>query len=303
MQTENGAPQGAASTTGPVEFRRRRIVLLLALAGIAGLACVGSRETTSRAPRVSASAAKVTTVDVHSPKASTTTSHVDQDVRTEPSRGEERASAQESKEPLQRYDPEEEARVRKRLSAIAFLPQRLMSNPPPGLAPARQLYDQTRAKLRSGRWHEQQRVRCPNPDGFWDDLAIATDEAGRVRVYTVLSGGDDSAGEVRYWFDEQGRQRMMLVLRADVSGGEEEHVVLLDGEGQVVGCDRRIVHEGDYPTLDLCGADPIETPAIDPAVRGVSRHRDAPAKRVLNELRDSLLQVSPLAEWTACPTE
>ena len=118
----------------------------------------------------------------------------------------------------------------------------------------------------------------------------------------MLSGGEDSAGEVRHWFDDQGRQRMMLVLRADVSGGEEEHVVLLDGEGQVVGCDRRIVHQGDYPTLDLCSVDPIETPPIDPAVRGVSRHRDAPAKRVLNELRDRLLLVSPLAEWTACPS-
>lgn len=211
----------------------------------------------------------------------------------------ESASTPEPQPP--RYDAEEEARVRKQLSAVAFVSQRLMSKPPARLALARRLFDETRARLRSGEWREEQRLGCMDSDGFWNAIGITTDDAGRIRVYTVLYGSGDSAGEIRYWFDEQERERMMIYARRDVLGGDQEHIVLLDAEGRIAGCDRRIVRIGDV-AMDLCSDDGSGPPPIDAAVREATEPSRAsrPKRSPNNELRDRLLEVTPRADWDAC---
>lgn len=138
-------------------------------------------------------------------------------------------------------------------------------------------------------------------DGFWNAIGITTDDAGRIRVYTVLYGSGDSAGEIRYWFDEQERERMMIYARRDVLGGDQEHIVLLDAEGRIAGCDRRIVRIGDV-AMDLCSDDGSGPPPIDAAVREATEPSRAsrPKRSPNNELRDRLLEVTPRADWDAC---
>jgi hypothetical protein len=195
------------------------------------------------------------------------------------------------------YLPEEALRIRKELSAVAEYPQRLKSERPARLRPARRLLDETSRNLRSGRWREEQRLYCRDDHGFVDSLAIVFDELGRIRAYTNHGGSEHSVATVRYWFDEQQRTRLMVYMRWTEEGGHEEHIVLVDAEGKLAACDRRIVRQGGHQH-DLCSNEQAEEPVLDPEVRAAMTPR--PKLPPQNEFRDRLLQVDPRTQWEQC---
>ena len=197
--------------------------------------------------------------------------------------------------------PEEEEQLRRRLSVISEYPSRLAS-PPERLRSAKRSLDRARRLLSKGTWRELQRLDCPTERGFPEHLAVVRDDADRVRAFTRLGGSDDSAASTRYLFDESGRLRLLLYLRAAVDGAHDENIVVVDAAGKVAVCDHRTVHVGAL-NVDLCYEEPPEVlepvdPDVEAAVR--SGRQDRATRR--NGFLDALLDVEPEEKWNRCPS-
>jgi len=89
-------------------------------------------------------------------------------------------------------------------------------------------------------------------------LQLFRDSSGTVRIYTVRGGGDDSAGEVRYYYDAAGTLRFALEHLNHVDGLRREIRVYYDDSGNRLWLDRRILEGEDRPSgfrLDI--RDPV----------------------------------------------
>jgi len=188
----------------------------------------------------------------------------------------------------------------KQLSAFAREPEGLRAPHFTGqFSGARKFYDDAKSALHHRRWTETQRTQCPHREGdavLTKGKALVTDEAARVRVLTIVGGTGDHAHEVRYFFDDQERLRLLFITCADVQGGMAEHLVWFDAGGQVLACDNLVEKQG-LPGWDLC-VDENPEPKLDPAVRAALP--DAGPHQPRNRLREELQAVDAWAEFGEC---
>ncbi len=163
-----------------------------------------------------------------------------------------------------------------RLSVVARKPKRLAR-----LGEARKLYDAVVNGLRAGSWQEEKRVRCGERI---EGAALVTDAQGKLRAFTLLGGTEDSYQELRFFFDEAERLRILFVNRADVEDGSSQQLVHFDPGGAVVACDK-LVEKIGLPIADLC-EDQNPPPKLDKEVaRAVGNRPHKPRNRYREDLQ------------------
>jgi hypothetical protein len=184
-----------------------------------------------------------------------------------------------------------------RLSAVAREPQRFHAVSQRPLDDARQMYLMVAAGLRSGAWHEEKRVHCPERNGAFaaEGAALVTDANGRIRALTVLGGTDDHYDEQRFFFDEALHLRLLFLKYADVQGGAAEHLVYFDMNGAVLACDKLAERIG-MADWDLC-SDENPPPRLDADVAKVLRDESHVPR---NRMRETLQKIDPRNAFEAC---
>jgi hypothetical protein len=203
--------------------------------------------------------------------------------RAEPKRGNEPA------------DPS----LRERLSAVAVQPARFRDPSLKGFADARQLYQLVEIALQARHWGEEKRFPCPNKyDGSLgtDGEALVTDAHGKVRALTIVGGTDDHYREVRFFFDEAERLRLLFLRYADVQGGSAQNLVYFNGQGDVLACDKFSEKTG-LADWDLC-TDENAPVKVDGEVAQALRVRPRPKPR--NRLREVLQVIHPRETFDKC---
>ncbi len=136
-------------------------------------------------------------------------------------------------------------------SQVSFAPER----PPRQLdlvaemrwASAAAMLDAVARGQASGNWRELKKPCCGATGGA---SVLVVDEQGRSRALLERVATEHSGNEVRSYFDETGRRRLIFFLRNDDMGGSYEELVLFGDGGQVEACDVLVIKEGSpYPSL------------------------------------------------------
>ena len=110
-------------------------------------------------------------------------------------------------------------------------------------ATARAVYQQVQALQKAKALKQQslqidadgQQAECGcAPYGLQSSCTLARDRAGVVRLFTREGGGEDSAIQEAYYYDDAGRLRFAYVHLGAVNGTEEERRLYFSPQGQRV---------------------------------------------------------------------
>jgi hypothetical protein len=158
----------------------------------------------------------------------------------------------------------------------------------PAFRSARKLFVDVTRGVRENVLREEKRLDC--------EKALVTDQSGHVRAFTEFGGSDDSFAEIRYFFDIDGKLRLLFYLRNDVEHGSFQDLVAFDSSNDVSACKHVTLHTG-LPAPDLC-VDEHPEPQVDPEVKAAlqssGRHRPQ------NQFREALQAVDPYAAFHGC---
>jgi hypothetical protein len=186
-----------------------------------------------------------------------------------------------------------------RLTVVAVTPKRLTKQSESRFARARVLYAELLASVQKGLWRELKRVKCASEydsNLMTDGVAIVLDSRGVIRAQTVLGGTDDHYHEQRSVYDDAGRLRLLFLTYADVQGGQAEHLVYFNENGDLSACDDLIIKVG-MPGWSLCSDDspPVK---VEPSVAAVLAPKPKHVPR--NEMLESLKNNDPKRAFEAC---
>ena len=115
---------------------------------------------------------------------------------------------------------------------------------------------------------------------------------------TLVGGTDDHYHELRFFFDEAERLRLLFLSYANVHGGSAQHLVYFNGQGELLACDKFSEGNGLHE-WDLC-MDESAPVKVDKEVAQTLRDQAGPKPR--NRLREVLQVVHPRETFGKCAT-
>jgi hypothetical protein len=186
-----------------------------------------------------------------------------------------------------------------RLSATAHTPKRFANPRDKRFRTAHVFVARVTESLRKGSWRELKGNGCEggmNDVAPSDAAAAVVDASANIKALTIFGGTDDHFHEVRFFYDDSGRLRVLFAKYADVHGGMTENILYFDEKEKLVVCDNLDL-AGGRGGWDLC-ADESTDLKVDPEVESATRPRGQRIAR--NELREQLRAIDPRAAFQGC---